>query len=131
MRLLRDVAIRHLVTIGPDTSLRHAAKAMTDRSVGCAIVVGNEAVAGIITERDILRAVSKEQDVDQTKVSEVMTRDVVSGSPGWDLLRAVKTMTDGGFRHLLVLEMDDPVGIVSLRDLMDVMADMIQSGESA
>jgi CBS domain-containing protein len=130
MKLLRDVAIRHLVTIDPKSSLRRAAQVMTDRGVGCAIAVENEQVVGIITERDILHSVAQSQNVDETPVQEAMTKGVVSGEPGWDLLRAVKTMTDGGFRHLLVMEMDDPVGIVSLRDLMDSMAELVQSDGS-
>jgi len=130
MKLLRDVAVGHLVTVDCKVSLRRAAKVMTDRGVGCAVVIEKERVAGIITERDILHAVAKEQNVDETKVEDVMTRDVVSGAPGWDITRAVKTMTEGGFRHLLVMEMDDPVGIVSLRDLMDTMVEMAQSSSA-
>ncbi|MEA2477329.1 MAG: hypothetical protein QOC87_1528 [Actinomycetota bacterium] len=131
MELLRDVAIRHLVTVDPKSTLRRASQVMTERGVGCAIAIENEKVAGIITERDILHAVAKEQNIDETSVAEAMTRDVVSGSPGWDILKAVKTMTTGGFRHLLVMEMDDPVGIVSLRDLMDAMADLVQTEATA
>jgi CBS domain-containing protein len=126
MKLLRDVAIRHLLTVDPAASLRRAAKVMTDRGVGCAVVVEKEKVAGIVTERDILRAVADDKTMDDAKVEDVMTRDVVSGAPGWEIVRAVKTMTDGGFRHLLVMEMDDPVGIVSLRDLMDSMVELVQ-----
>ena len=128
MKLLRDVAIRHLVTVAPQSSLRRASKVMTDREVGAAVVIDNESVAGIITERDILHALAAGKDVDEARVEQEMTADVVSGAPGWDILRAVNTMTEGGFRHLLVMEMDDPVGIVSLRDLMDAMAEMIQEG---
>ena len=127
MKLLRDIAIRHLVTVDPASTLRRVSQVMTDRGVGCAIAVEKERVAGIITERDILHAVAHEQNVDTTTVADVMTRDVVSGAPGWDLLKAVKTMTDGGFRHLLVMDMEDPVGIVSLRDLMDTMAELVPS----
>ncbi len=127
MKLLRDVAVRHLLTVDCKATLRRASKVMTDRGVGCAVVIEKERVAGIITERDILHAVANEQNVDETTVESVMTRDVVSGAPGWDVTKAVKTMTEGGFRHLLVMEMDDPVGIVSLRDLMDTMAEMAQS----
>jgi CBS domain-containing protein len=126
MKLLRDIAISHLVTVGPDSTIRRASTVMTDRGVGCAVVIGDEKVAGIITERDVLHAVARGDDVDQTTVGDVMTRDVVSGAPGWDVLRAVRTMTEGGFRHLLVMEMDDPVGIVSLRDLMDTMVELAQ-----
>ena len=129
MKLLRDVAIRHLVTVSPDSSLRRAAQVMTDRGVGAAVVVGNEHVVGIITERDLLHAVAGQRNVDETKIENVMTKDVISGAPGWDILRAVHTMTQGGFRHLLVMEMNDPVGIVSLRDLMDSMAEMVQEEE--
>jgi CBS domain-containing protein len=126
MKLLRDVAIRHLLTVDPGASLRRAAKVMTDRGVGCAVVVEKEKVAGIVTERDILRAVADDRTMDDAKVEDVMTRDVVSGAPGWEIVRAVKTMTEGGFRHLLVMEMDDPIGIVSLRDLMDSMVELVQ-----
>lgn len=128
MKLLRDIAIRHLVTVAPQSSLRRSAKVMSDRGVGAAVVIDNESVAGIITERDILHAIADGKDVDETRVDQEMTADVISGAPGWDILRAVKTMTEGGFRHLLVMEMDDPVGIVSLRDLMDSMSEMIEEG---
>jgi CBS domain-containing protein len=131
MKLLRDVAIRHLVTVSPETTLRRAAKVMTDRGVGAAVVVQNEKVAGIVTERDVLHAIAGNEDMDATTVEHAMTADVVSGAPGWDILRAANTMAEGGFRHLLVMEMDDPIGIVSLRDLMDLMAEMVQRGAAS
>ena len=127
MKLLRDVAVRHLLTVDCKDSLRRTSKVMTDRGVGCAVVIEKEKVAGIITERDILHAVAHEQNVDETTVDSVMTKNVVSGAPGWDIIKAAKTMNEGGFRHLLVMEMDDPIGIVSLRDLLDAMAEMAQS----
>jgi predicted transcriptional regulator len=131
MKLLRDVAIRHLLTVDPAASLRRAAKVMTERGVGCAVVVEKEKVAGIVTERDLLRAIADDKIMDDAKVEDVMTRDVVSGAPGWEIVRAVRTMTDGGFRHLLVMEMDDPVGIVSLRDLMDSMVELVQEEDAS
>jgi CBS domain-containing protein len=131
MKLLRDVAIRHLVTVGPEHTLRSAAKVMSERGVGCAVVVEKEKVAGIVTERDILKAIAGGDQVDDATVDNVMTRDVVSGSPGWDVLQAVDAMVEGGFRHLLVMEMDEPVGILSLRDLMNVMAEMVQRDGAA
>lgn len=131
MKLLRDVAISHLLTVEPGNTLRRAAKVMTDRGVGAAVVMENEGVAGIITERDILHAVAADSDVEVVTVGDVMTRDVVSGAPGWDVVKAVKTMTEHGFRHLLVTEMDDPVGIVSLRDLMDVLVHAAQEEDAS
>ena len=130
MKLLRDVAIQHLLTVDADSSLQRAAKAMCDRGVGSAVVMENEGVAGIVTERDLLHAIAEGQDLSATKVEDIMTREVVSGEPGWDVVKAVKTMTEGGFRHLLVMEMNDPVGIVSLRDLMDTMVEMVQETEA-
>ncbi len=127
MKLLRDIAVRHLLTVDPKITLRRAAQVMVERGVGCAIAIEKERVAGIVTERDLLRAVAAGSDIEETLVSDVMTREVVSGAPGWDLLKAIKTMTDGGFRHLLVMDMDEPIGIVSLRDLMDAMAEMVES----
>lgn len=131
MKLLRDVSVRHLLTVDPKATLRRAAKVMTERGVGCAVVIENEKVAGIITERDILRAIAADQVMDETQVHEVMTREVVSGAPGWDIVRAANAMTEGGFRHLLVMEMDDPVGIVSLRDLLDSMSEAVQGNSSS
>ena len=131
MKLLRDVAISHLLTIEPHDSLRQAARAMTDRGVGSAVVMLNGEVAGIVTERDVLHAVADGADLGATTVEEIMTRDPVAGSPGWEITKAVRTMTSGGFRHLLVQEMDVPIGIVSLRDLMDAMADLVQERSAA
>lgn len=130
MKLLRDVSVRHLLTVDPQATLRRAAKVMTERGVGCAVVIENEKVAGIVTERDILRAIAADQSMDDTTVNDIMTRHVVSGAPGWDIVRAAKAMTEGGFRHLLVMEMDDPVGIVSLRDLLDSMSEAVQADSS-
>jgi signal-transduction protein with cAMP-binding, CBS, and nucleotidyltransferase domain len=131
MKLLRDLAVRHLLTLEPEGSIRLAAKVMKSRDVGSAVVIDSQGdVAGIVTERDVLHAVADGLDLEKTQVAEIMTPDVVSGQLGWDLMRAVRTMIDGGFRHLLVMEGNDPVGIVSLRDLMDSMAELIQA-ESA
>jgi CBS domain-containing protein len=129
MKLLRDVAIRHLLTVDPSATLRRASKVMTERGVGCAVVVQNEKVAGIVTERDILRAIAADKSMDDTTVDDVMTRNVISGAPGWDIMKAAQTMTAGGFRHLLIMDQDDPVGIVSLRDLLDSMSEMVQAAD--
>jgi CBS domain-containing protein len=131
MKLLREIAIQHLLTIEPRDSLRRAAKSMTDRGVGSAVVMNDGKVVGIITERDILHAVAGDRDLDTTTTEEIMTHDPVAGAPGWEITRAVSTMTEGGFRHLLVKEMDDPVGIVSLRDLMDSMLEMVQGSKTS
>ena len=129
MKLLRDVAIRHLLTIEPHDSLRRAANAMSTRGVGAAVVMEDGRLAGIITERDLLNAAGQGADFDSATVDRFMTRDVISGKPGWDIERAARAMIDHNFRHLLVTEMQEPVGIVSLRDLMDSVMDLIPEEE--
>lgn len=131
MKLLRDVQTRHMLTVSPRDTLHHVARMMSDRDVGSAVVIDSESLAGIVTERDLLHAAAKSLPFGATSVAEVMTTDVVSGEPGWDVLQAVRTMTEGGFRHLLVVDADDdPVGIVSVRDLMETMAAMVQEAAS-
>lgn len=131
MKLLRDVQTRHMLTVSPRDTLHHVARMMSDRDVGSAVVIDSESLAGIVTERDLLHAAAKSLPFEATSVAEVMTTDVVSGEPGWDVLQAVRTMTEGGFRHLLVVDADDdPVGIVSVRDLMETMAAMVQEAAS-
>ena len=72
MKLLRDVAIRHLVTVDPASTLRRVSQVMTERGVGCAIAVEKESVAGIITERDILHAVAKDSTWTRPTVADVI-----------------------------------------------------------
>src|SRR3712207_3029068 len=98
MTLLRDLAISHLLTIEPGNSLHQAAKAMTDRGVGSAVVMHDGKVAGIVTERDILHAAASDRPLAEISVEEVMTKDPVAGAPGWELTKAVTVMTQGGFR---------------------------------
>jgi CBS domain-containing protein len=131
MKLLRDVLIQHLLTLEPNHTLRQAAKAMAGRGVGSGVVMESGEVAGIVTERDLMCALAEDKDPDSVTTREVMTVDIVSGSPGWTILKAVRTMIDGGFRHLLVMDMEGPEGIVSLRDLMDSMSELIQEQEAS
>ncbi|MEU7738672.1 CBS domain-containing protein [Streptomyces griseus] len=73
---------------------------------------------GIITERDILDAVGSGLDPDRETASAHTTTDVVFAAPAWTLQEAAEAMTHGGFRHLIVLDGDGPVGIVSVRDII-------------
>ena len=131
MKLLRDVQTRHMLTVSPGDTLHHAARLMADRDVGSAVVIDAEKVAGIVTERDVLRAAGQGVDFDSSTVADVMTTNVTAGETGWDVLTAVQTMTEGGFRHLLIVDAeDDPVGIVSVRDLMKTMVAMVQGDGS-
>lgn len=107
---------RDLVSVGPTHTLRQAAKLMAEHNVGSAVVRTDEA-PGIVSERDVLRAVAEGADPDEATVGDHMTWDAVVASPSWDVYEAVRTMIRGGFRHLIVVEDGREVGILSIRDI--------------
>jgi len=106
----------------PTTGLSEAALAMTDRGVGAALVLTGEHVSGILTERDVLRAVAT-GPVEGTHVAAWMTRDPETVDISEGTGQAAALMIHGGFRHLPVVDGGKPVGIVSIRDLMRVVVD--------
>jgi CBS domain-containing protein len=108
-----------VLTVGPGHSLREAAATMTDRQVGAAVVMDPEAQGpGVITERDILRSVASGQDPDQERVAAHLTSELVLASPDWSLERAASAMVRGNFRHLVVVEGGEIVGMLSMRDIV-------------
>ena len=108
-----------VLTVGPDHTLRAVARLMTRRQVGAAVVLDPEGQGpGIITERDILASLAAEQDPDGELVAEHLTKDAVYASPDWSLEEAAAAMVRGGFRHLIVVERGETVGILSVRDVV-------------
>jgi CBS domain-containing protein len=108
-----------VLTVGPGHNLRDVARLMSERSVGAAVVIDPEGFGpGIITERDILLSLGGGQDPDSETVADHLTRDVVFAAPDWSLEEAAAAMVRGGFRHLIVLEHGDTVGILSVRDVV-------------
>jgi CBS domain-containing protein len=110
----------HMVlTVGPGHSLRAVARLMSERRVGAAVVMDPEGHGpGIITERDILVSVGGGLDPDGETVADHLTRDVVFAAPDWSLEEAAAAMVRGGFRHLIVLDQGETVGILSVRDIV-------------
>jgi len=108
-----------VLTVGPGHTLRAVARLMSERAVGAAVVMDPDGNGpGIITERDILISVGDGQDPDREYVAEHLTRDVVYAAPDWSLEEAAAAMVRGGFRHLIVLEQAETVGILSVRDVV-------------
>jgi CBS domain-containing protein len=108
-----------VLVVGPHHTLVDAARAMLQRRVGAAIVVdGDLAGPGILTERDVMRAVAEGVDCAVTLVSEYMTYDARTASVAWDLDTAATEMCRGNFRHLIVVDGDQMVGVVSMRDIV-------------
>lgn len=109
-----------MLTVESEATLREAAQRMYEKNAGAALVVGPSRGArpGIITERDVLNSVAAGQDPDGQSVADNSTADVVTVTVDSSLEQAVEKMTEGDFRHLLVLHGEDAVGIVSMRDLV-------------
>jgi CBS domain-containing protein len=108
-----------VLTVGPGHTLRAVARLMSERQVGAAVVMDPEEPGpGIITERDILLALGSGQDPDRELVADHLTRDVVFAAPDWSLEEAASAMVRGGFRHLIVLDHGEIVGILSVRDIV-------------
>ena len=122
MATVGEVMSRNLLTVDPTTDLSDAARQMSDRGVGAALVLSSESVSGILTERDVLRAVAT-GGVEGTHVAAWMTRDPETVDVSESTGQAAAVMIHGGFRHLPVLDGGRPVGIVSIRDLMRVVVD--------
>src|ERR1700749_3181670 len=110
-----------LLTTVPSHSLRAAATAMWARQVGAAVVHDPEAQGlGVITERDVLQAVAEGMDPDAEAVADHLTANLTFARPDWSLEHAAATMVAGGFRHLVVVEGSDVVGVLSMRDIVRV-----------
>ena len=116
---VRDGMSDVVLTVGPGHSLREAAALMAKRRVGAAVVVDpDEPGPGVITERDILHSVGAGEDPDQERVSEHLTSNLTFASPDWSLERAAAAMVKGQFRHLVVVEGSELLGILSMRDIV-------------
>ena len=110
-----------VLTVGPGHTLREAASAMSARRVGAAMVLDPDAPGpGVITERDIMHSVGAGQDPDTELVADHLTANLTFAAPDWSLERAAAAMVQGRFRHLIVIDQGDLVGILSMRDIVRV-----------
>jgi len=116
---VRDGMSHVVLAVGPAHTLREASRQMSARRVGAAVVTDPEhAGIGILTERDILDSVGAGQDPDTEQVADHRTADVVFASPDWTLEHAAVAMVRGNFRHLVVIEDNEVVGLLSMRDIV-------------
>jgi CBS domain-containing protein len=120
--LVADHMTRSLLTIAAEATLGEAASHMAERGVGAVVVLEGDAIAAILTERDVMRAVAGGYG-GGALVSDWMTRHPDTIEPTDTTDHAASLMIHGGFRHLPVLEEGRVVGIISIRDLMKVALD--------
>jgi CBS domain-containing protein len=116
---VRDGMSSVVLTVGPGHSLREAARMMTERGVGAAVVIDDEMPApGVISERDIINSLGRGEDPDAERVAEHRSDSVISAAPDWSLERAAMEMSRRHVRHLVVVEGGELVGVLSIRDIV-------------
>jgi len=127
---ISEIMTAAAVTDRTDDDLEAAARKMWEQQTGSLLVMDGTGVIGIITERDILKAVATGISLKGTTVVEVMARDVITAHAGTSLREAAKLMTQHWIRHLPVVENGKLVGILSQRDLAGVLAGALNEPEA-
>jgi CBS domain-containing protein len=118
MAVLGELMSRNLLAVAPEDTLGEAAERMTDEGVGSAVVLDGGRLIGILTERDVLRAVAGRVHSSDARVREWMTEDPIVAGEETTAAESLETMMMHGFRHLPIVEDGRVVGIVSIRDVM-------------
>lgn len=117
-----EIMTEATVTDRPEDTVAEAARKMWEQQTGSLLVVDGDELIGIITERDVLKAVATGMDLRVTKVVDVMGKDPITVHAGSTLREAAKIMTDNWIRHLPVVQDGKLVGVLSQRDLAGVLA---------
>ena len=116
---VRDGMSKVVLTVNPGHTLREAARQMAERGVGAAVVIDpDQPGPGIVTERDLLESIGKGQSPDSEKVGDHLSANLTFAEPEWSLERAAEAMVRGKFRHLVVVDGGDMIGVLSMRDIV-------------
>jgi signal-transduction protein with cAMP-binding, CBS, and nucleotidyltransferase domain len=116
---VRDGMSKVILTVNRGHTLRDAARRMTEKGVGAAVVIDEEEPAPrIVSERDVLNSVGVGEDPDVERVGDHMSDTVICATPSWSLERAAVEMSRRHIRHLVVVEGGELVGILSIRDII-------------
>jgi CBS domain-containing protein len=108
-----------VLTVNPGHTLRDAACAMADRGVGAAVVIDPEQPGpGIVTERDLLLSIGRGENPDTERVADHLSSQLTFAAPEWSLERAAEAMVRGRFRHLVVVDGGELIGVLSMRDIV-------------
>jgi CBS domain-containing protein len=117
MSTVAELMTKELLTVEPSDTLGEAAQKMSERGVGSVVVSDFGRMIGILTERDVMKAVAGRVHSAEARVREWMTSEPITVEPSTPVEEAGRIMIEQGFRHLPVVDGDRPVGIISIRDL--------------
>jgi CBS domain-containing protein len=120
---VEDLMSKPVCSVDTETTLAEATTVMGERHIGSALVLEGERLVGILTERDVVRAMSGAFDAPMRPVIEWMTKRPTTVGPDTPVKEALRVMVEGGFRHVPVLDGDQVVGMVSMRDIARALAD--------
>jgi CBS domain-containing protein len=115
---LADILKPNFITVAPEDTLGEVAERMMSQNVGAVLVKDFGRLIGILTERDMLRAMAARMHTSEARVRQWMTPDPITASPDMSLDDAAKVMLDHGFRHLPVVDGESVLGVVSLRRVL-------------
>jgi len=115
---LRDIMTTEVLTTSAERPVAEVTSMMVKARVGSAVVMQGSWLAGILTERDVLRAAASGSDLTKSPVSQWMTRDPMTATPDTTIEEATDVMLTNGFRHLPVAEGRELKGVVSIRDIL-------------
>jgi CBS domain-containing protein len=118
MGTLAEIVTPNFITVAPEDTLGEVAEKMNRQNVGAVIVKDYGRLIGILTERDMLRAMAARVHTSDARVRQWMTADPITASAEMDLEEAAQVMLDNGFRHLPVVEGSTVLGVVSLRRVL-------------
>jgi len=120
---VQGLVARPVVYVHVNDKLRALATTLVEESIGAALVRGPHGAIGLVSERDIARAIADGANPDRVTVEEIMTDELVMVSPNDELLEAVHRMLDAEVRHLPVMDNGVVMGIVSARDALQALAE--------
>jgi CBS domain-containing protein len=115
---LAEICKPTFITVAPEDTLGEVAERMTKQNVGAVVVKDHGRLIGILTERDMLRAMAARVHTSEARVRQWMTTDPITAPPDMSLDEAARVMLDHGFRHLPVVDDSGVLGVVSLRRVL-------------
>ena len=125
--LVEEIMSTPPITVSPDSSASEVAKIMTEKKIGCVVVVENNRVVGIVTRRDLVEKIlAKEKNPSKTKVREIMSSPVIYVEPKAPILEVAKIMSKHDIRHVPVLDSKGLVGVITDKDILSVAPDLIE-----
>lgn len=131
MTPLRSLDWDEPISVDPELPLRMVADMLDRYGVGAVLVAARDDDAGIISERDLVAAIAAGADIDLTPVRELASRELVTAEPDELIVEVAARILDEGIRHVAIVDEDEVVGVVSMRDLLEVfVATVLDPDES-